>query len=131
MKKFALLTITIVLLSILLMYQATKTSAAAVYIPSTLLVTGKSINRIRVAGRVADKKIVYQTSPSFLLSFNLRDQNDTSSEGIPVTYKGLKPDMFEIGRDVIIDGDYIDGVVIATNLLTQCPSKYEPPKPTK
>lgn len=48
---------------------------------------------------------------------------------VPVLYQGLRPDMFSAGRDVIIDGEYRDGVVIASTLLTQCPSKYEAPSP--
>jgi len=37
--------------------------------------------------------------------------------------------MFAAGRDVIIQGDYIGGVLKANNLVTQCPSKYEPAAP--
>lgn len=48
---------------------------------------------------------------------------------VPVLYQGLRPDMFSAGRDVIIDGEYRDGVVVASTLLTQCPSKYEAPSP--
>jgi cytochrome c-type biogenesis protein CcmE len=48
---------------------------------------------------------------------------------VPVVYQGLRPDMFSAGRDVIIDGEYRDGLVIASTLLTQCPSKYEAPSP--
>ncbi len=56
---------------------------------------------------------------------------ETSITGalVPVVYQGLRPDMFEAGRDVIIDGEFKDGVVIASSLLTQCPSKYEAPSP--
>lgn len=48
---------------------------------------------------------------------------------VPVVYQGLRPDMFAVGRDVIIDGEFKDGVVFASSLLTQCPSKYEAPSP--
>ena len=52
-----------------------------------------------------------------------------SSAPIPVVYRGLRPDMFTSGRDVIIDGEFRDGVLTASSLLTQCPSKYEAPSP--
>ena len=58
-------------------------------------------------------------------------ENIQSLGAIPVTYKKLKPDMFAAGRDVIIDGNFINGKVEALNLLTQCPSKYEPPNATE
>lgn len=53
---------------------------------------------------------------------------------INVTYNGLKPDMFEPARDVLIDGvlkSTANGgfFIEAHSILTQCPSKYEPPTP--
>ena len=131
MKRFILLLVTIIGLVVLLSYQATKSAASAVYTPSALMDSHKDIQRIRVAGKVANSVIDYQTDPSMKLSFKLRDSDKPDSSGIPVVYMGLKPDMFAVDRDVIIDGDFIGGTVQATNLLTQCPSKYEPPKPSK
>jgi hypothetical protein len=37
--------------------------------------------------------------------------------------------MFQAGRDVLIDGDFKGGKIIAAKLQTQCPSKYEPAMP--
>lgn len=53
---------------------------------------------------------------------------------IHVIYNGLKPDMFEPSRDVLIDGVITlrekGGFFLeAHSILTQCPSKYEPPAP--
>ena len=131
MKRFALLLLIVIGLVVLLSYQATKSAASAVYIPSTLLNLAADASRIRVAGKVASQPIDYQTDPTMKLTFSLRDSDKPSDLGVPVIYLGLKPDMFAVERDVIIDGDYKNGVVHATNLLTQCPSKYEPPKPSK
>ena len=50
---------------------------------------------------------------------------------VPVVFNGVRPDMFAPGRDVIIDGNFANGTLEATKLLTQCPSKYEPPDPVK
>jgi cytochrome c-type biogenesis protein CcmE len=63
-----------------------------------------------------------------VLSFSVK--NPEGGEGVvPVVYRGLKPDMFGPGRDVLIDGDYIGGSIQAAKLQTQCPSKYEPAVP--
>jgi cytochrome c-type biogenesis protein CcmE len=129
MKRFFFLALFILALLLLLTFQATKSSASLVLIPSQLAAGHKDINRIRVAGKVADKPFTYETGERFVLKFFLRDRDNPSSDAIPVTYQGLKPDMFSIDRDIIADGDFKDGTLIATNLLTQCPSKYEPPKP--
>jgi hypothetical protein len=48
---------------------------------------------------------------------------------VPVEYRNLKPDMFQAGRDVLIDGDFKGGRIVAAKLQTQCPSKYEPAMP--
>jgi cytochrome c-type biogenesis protein CcmE len=79
---------------------------------------------IRVAGKVTTDPIhwnVQQLSLAF-----------TMGEGqarVPVRYKGVKPDMFQPGSDVIVEGKLgPDGILTASNLMTSCPSKYEEEK---
>jgi cytochrome c-type biogenesis protein CcmE len=79
---------------------------------------------IRVAGKVTADPIhwnVQQLSLAF-----------TMGEGqarVPVRYKGIKPDMFQPGADVIVEGKLgPDGILTASNLMTSCPSKYEEEK---
>ncbi len=50
---------------------------------------------------------------------------------LAVTYVGVMPDTLRVGRDVIMEGDYDSGTkkFTASQLQTQCPSKYEPPVP--
>lgn len=79
---------------------------------------------IRVAGKVTDDPIhwnVQQLSLAF-----------TMGEGqarVPVRYKGVKPDMFQPGAAVIVEGKLgSDGILTASNLMTSCPSKYEEEK---
>lgn len=116
----------------LLFFQASRTGTAVVYVPTELSAQG-DLKRIRVGGRVSDKiKVEYQTEPSIELKFAIINPGLTTEDThtpVPVIYKGIKPDMFAAGRDVIIDGDFTDGTILANELLTQCPSKYEPPKP--
>jgi cytochrome c-type biogenesis protein CcmE len=51
---------------------------------------------------------------------------------IPVRYKGVKPDMFQTGVDVIVEGRIgHDGVLAASVLMTSCPSKYQEEKSPK
>jgi cytochrome c-type biogenesis protein CcmE len=46
-----------------------------------------------------------------------------------VRYKGVKPDMFQTGVDVIVEGRIgHDGVLAASVLMTSCPSKYQEEK---
>ena len=112
-----------------LVYQATQGTSSLILMPSELVAQAhaKDLPRIRVGGRVVDP-IQYQTEPKFILKFLIKDPK--GGEGtVPVEYHGLKPDMFQAGRDVLIDGDFIGGTIQAAKLQTQCPSKYEPVVP--
>jgi cytochrome c-type biogenesis protein CcmE len=72
--------------------------------------------------------IEYQTEPNFILRFKVVDPKG-GDQAVPVEYRGLRPDMFQAGRDVLIDGDFKGGTLVAAKLQTQCPSKYEPAMP--
>ena len=111
-----------------LVYQATRGTSSLVLMPSELIAHGTQSNlpRIRVAGRVVEP-VKYEVEPNLVLSFQVEDPKDPKG-AVPVVYRGVKPDMFIAGRDVIIDGDYESGTIKAVKVLTQCPSKYEPVK---
>lgn len=120
----------------LMIFQATRESSAHVLLSADLLKRDatEALNRIRVGGRVAELPIDYTVEPSIKLAFRIHDPEfdptiATVDNTVAVVYEGLMPDMFSAGRDVIIDGRYENGVLYASNLLTQCPSKYEPPEP--
>jgi cytochrome c-type biogenesis protein CcmE len=112
-----------------LVYRATQGTSSLIIMPSELVMQAhaKDLPRIRVGGRVVDP-IQYQTEPSFILKFSIKDPKGGDAT-VPVEYRGLKPDMFQAGRDVLIDGDFIGGAIQAAKLQTQCPSKYEPVVP--
>ncbi|MBI3814107.1 MAG: cytochrome c maturation protein CcmE [Nitrospinae bacterium] len=90
---------------------------------SELLSKGDSVfgQGIRVEGKVMDGSI--KKAPSALkVDFKITD----SSKDISVHYEGVIPDLFEDGRDVVVEGKYSrEGVFMAHTLLTSCPSKYE------
>lgn len=44
---------------------------------------------------------------------------------LAVRYRGAIPDLFECGREVIVEGSSKDGLFEADVLLTKCASKYE------
>ncbi len=78
---------------------------------------------LRVAGRVGSNSIAWNAAT---LDLKFRLANFEDSDGIPVAYNGVLPDMFADGRDVIVEGTYAhDGTFHARTLLTSCPSKYE------
>ena len=76
---------------------------------------------VRVAGKVAAGSI--QRDPTTLLvSFVAEDE----SGRLPVTYRGVLPDIFGDGVEVVVEGKYAEsGTFTAGTLLAKCPSKFE------
>jgi cytochrome c-type biogenesis protein CcmE len=84
---------------------------------------------VRVAGRVATGSLWKQTTAKGTeMKFAIGDFSDEAAdapETVTVAYTGIVPDMFAEGRDVIIEGKYVDGTLQAQTIMTSCPSKYE------
>ncbi len=78
---------------------------------------------IRVAGKVTADTIQWDVQ-TLSLAFSIGE----GSVSIPVSYRGIKPDMFQAGADVIVEGKIQNGVLVASNLMTSCPSKYQAEK---
>jgi cytochrome c-type biogenesis protein CcmE len=62
------------------------------------------------------------------LHFRLRDVKGTAT--VPVVYTGSVPDLFRPGRDIVVEGQFKNGVFVASpgTMVTKCPSKYTPKK---
>jgi cytochrome c-type biogenesis protein CcmE len=62
------------------------------------------------------------------LRFTLRDVKGTKT--VPVVYVGSVPDLFKVGREVMLKGELANGTFVAEkdSLVTKCPSKYSPSK---
>ncbi len=85
---------------------------------------------VRVSGRVAEGSLRKQTSTKGTqMSFRIGDSGEGAAVQavltVPVAYIGVAPDMFGEGRDVIVEGEYVDGTLRAQTIMTSCPSKYE------
>jgi cytochrome c-type biogenesis protein CcmE len=98
---------------------------------------------IRVAGRVKPGTISWEPN-TLTLKFAIVPIPEPAPAGPvrpvsvnapapdPVSFRVIcagqpKPDMLAPGRDVIVEGKLgADGVIIATQVMTSCPSKYQP-----
>lgn len=77
---------------------------------------------IQMEGKVISSSVKYQASGP-LLVFDITDDKNNS---INVTYKDIKPDNFDSGYPVIVEGRFTsDKKFIADKLKVKCPSKYE------
>jgi cytochrome c-type biogenesis protein CcmE len=66
------------------------------------------------------------------LRFRLRDpklQSDPKGTAtVAVVYKGSVPDLFRVGRDILVKGRLVNGTFVTSpgSMITKCPSKYVP-----
>jgi cytochrome c-type biogenesis protein CcmE len=75
-----------------------------------------------------DKSTIQFDDKTLLLKFSLKEENLV----LPVVYKGAKPDTFEQGESVVVEGKLgQDGTFYAHTILVKCPSKYESGTPTR
>jgi cytochrome c-type biogenesis protein CcmE len=79
---------------------------------------------LRVTGKVTEDPIHWDVQ-NLSLAFVIGE----GDARVPVRYKGIKPDMFQTGVDVIVEGRVgQDGILVASILMTSCPSKYQEEK---
>ena len=62
------------------------------------------------------------------LRFRLKDISGESTTSVGVLYAGSVPDLFKVGRHVVVDGELRRGTFVAEpgSMITKCPSKYAP-----
>jgi cytochrome c-type biogenesis protein CcmE len=80
---------------------------------------------LRVKGWVRSGSVQWDAATNNL-AFQLARQD--GSEPVSVAYKGILPDMFAEGREVVVEGRYEAPGLRAKQIMTSCPSKYEAQK---
>ena len=62
------------------------------------------------------------------LRFRLKDISGSSRASVAVLYAGSVPDLFKVGRHIVVDGELRKGTFVAQpgSMITKCPSKYAP-----
>jgi len=91
---------------------------------SELLAQGSDAygEKVRLGGDVVEGSV--ESGPSGNETrFSITD----GTKSLPVVYRGVVPDAFKPGADVVMDGALSpSGTFEATSLLAKCPSKYIP-----
>lgn len=76
----------------------------------------------RLGGLVEEGSVVKQ---GVVVQFRVTDM----AESVPVTFKGLLPDLFREGQGVVTEGQLNeDGVFVASNVLAKHDENYMPPE---
>jgi cytochrome c-type biogenesis protein CcmE len=66
------------------------------------------------------------------LRFRMQDIGKTTTTAVAVRYTGSVPDLFKVGRHIVVDGRLVRGTFVAQpgSMITKCPSKYAPKQST-
>ena len=64
------------------------------------------------------------------LQFRMQDIGKATTTAVAVRYTGSVPDLFKVGRHIVVDGRLVRGTFVAQpgSMITKCPSKYAPKK---
>lgn len=77
--------------------------------------------RLRVGGLVEQGSVVKDGND---VRFRVTDM----ANSVPVSFRGLLPDLFREGQGVVAQGTFKDGVFAATEVLAKHDEKYMPPE---
>ena len=112
-------------LGYLLLSGFSKDSVYFLTVSEALAMEKEELDQARLFGTV-HKQGLKQDSKKLGVRFQLADK-DNRSQIILVDYKGVVPDTFKPGVEVIVEGRMLpsQGVFSANSLLTKCPSKYK------
>lgn len=94
-------------------------------VSEALAMQPKELSKARLFGTVAEADVA-RPEDDLGVSFNLIDK-DQATKTIRVDFRGVVPDTFKPGVEVIVEGGInpASGVFAANTLMTKCPSKYQ------
>lgn len=108
-------------LAVFLLYTSIAGGGTPSIAPSEL--TGRT-GELQLAGLVVGP--VRGDSHAGGLRFRLRDIGGEAKTSVPVRYTGSVPDLFKVGRQIVVAGRLRNGTFVAEpgSMITKCPSKY-------
>ena len=79
--------------------------------------------RLRIGGLV-EAGSVAKAADGASVSFTVTD----TARSVPVTFKGILPDLFREGQGIVAEGHLREGVFVATEVLAKHDETYMPPE---
>jgi cytochrome c-type biogenesis protein CcmE len=83
---------------------------------------------VRVAGFVSPNGLVRDDATQSV-RFVITDSATSATPTMAVVYKGIVPDAFKPGAQVVVEGTYAQGAFQASTVLAKCPSKFQAATP--
>lgn len=121
-----LLAVLAVLGAVLLAMSALKDQAAYFYAPADVVRKGVPLDKaVRIGGMVEDGSVRHG-GDGVTIMFAVGDETDAI---IPVTYRGIVPDLFKEGSGVVAEGRFQPGgLFVADEILAKHDENYMPPQ---
>ena len=122
--KFIIIGALVAIIIVYLVYTGIRDTRQYYLTPTEIISMAEKIydQGTRLGGRVVDGSITWD-SKNLILEFQVGDEKNI----IPVVYKGVVPDTFKNGIEIVVEGVYTrEGIFKASALFPKCPSKYEP-----
>jgi cytochrome c-type biogenesis protein CcmE len=122
-KRWQLAIVALVILGAVgyLVYNGLRTNVYYQTVSELQASGGEHGRQVRLAGNVVEDSIVREDGTSEI-RFSVAD----TSGSLPVVYKGVVPDIFAPGIEVVLEGKYRpDTGFVADTMLAKCPSKFE------
>lgn len=79
--------------------------------------------RLRIGGLV-EAGSVAKAADGVSVSFTVTD----TAKSVPVSFKGILPDLFREGQGIVAEGHLREGVFVATEILAKHDETYMPPE---
>ena len=95
--------------------------AMARFVSVESLVNNEISTRTKLGGIVKEGSIEISKSNQLDCFFVLKE----GSAELAVNYSKTRPDLLKEGAEVIVTGEYRDGIFVADELQTKCASRYE------
>ena len=95
--------------------------AMAQFVSVEKLVNNEISSRTKLGGIVKKGSIQISKSNQLDCVFVLKE----GSAELAVNYSKTRPDLFKDGAEVIVTGEYLNGIFVADELQTKCASRYE------
>ena len=123
---FIIIGAVVAVLAVFLVYTAVSGTTPALQ-PSNL---AGHVGTVSLTGKVMGPVMGDSHRPQGL-QFKLRNIHGTSPV-VPIVYHGSVPDLFRVGRDIMVTGRLVGGTFVTDpgSLITKCPSKYTAQPPT-
>ena len=111
--------------AVLLAMWGLKDRAAYFYTPADVVAGKASAGKPMRLGGMVERGSVQRKSDGVTTSFLVED----GEARVPVTYRGILPDLFREGSGVVAEGKMTaDGLFVADNILAKHDERYMPPE---